>query len=173
MFEALMFVFFIEVGWIPDQAIYVPKSEYFVEDIFYCDMDAYVQVSIFWVQVGMTLYAWPMDSMSPPLPSFFPARIDFRGAIGITYSILTIGLRHFCSRSIAPYGRVTDPVDGFYDEIFLRLEGKIHSTHEIEYHSPGMNDEREIIEEAIHEVFIFFSEFPSLLELYGEKYCLY
>ncbi len=125
MLEALMFVFFVEVGWIPEQEIYIPDSRYLTENIYYCDMDAYVQVSIIWVQVGMKLYGWPIGSDYPL--SFFPARIDFRASAGLTYGIVTIGIRHFCSRSIALYGRVTDPVDGFYDEIFLRLEAEIGS----------------------------------------------
>ncbi len=123
MLEMLTFIFFVEVGWVPEQEIWVPESQYIAEDIFYVDMDAYFQWSVLWMRTGMKLYGWPMKELSAF--SFFPARIDFRGAFGITYNIFTVGIRHSCSRSIAPYGRVTDPVDGYYNEVFLRLEAKI------------------------------------------------
>jgi len=70
------------------------------------------------------------------------------------------------------YCYITEIPDFQYFIVVLD-EGKIRETHEIEYHSSGMDIERNIIEEAIREVFTFFGEFPSLLELYGEKYCLY
>jgi len=123
MLEMLTFIFFVEVGWIPEQEVYAPKSQYLVNDVFYIDMDAYVQHSILWVQVGMKFYGWPIGHDYPL--SFYPAHIDFRAAIGLTYNIMTIGIRHLCSRPVAFHGQVADPVEGFYNEIFLRLSNEV------------------------------------------------
>jgi len=124
MLETLMFVFFVEVGWIPEQGVIMPERREVIGNIMYLDMDAYIQYSVLWVQFGMKTYSWFYEWESL-IPVYWPARTDFRMAIGFTFGILTVGLRHLCSHSIDPYGRITDPVDGFYDEIFLKLKGKV------------------------------------------------
>ncbi len=71
------------------------------------------------------------------------------------------------------YCYITEMPNFQYFIVVFNDKGEIHGTHEIEYHSPGMNYEREIIEEAIREVFTFFGQHPNLLKLYSEKYCLH
>jgi len=122
MLELLTFTFFMEVGWVPDQGVILPESEQMVEDVFYLDMDAHVQFSVLWVRAGMKTYSWPAG-LGTAAPEYWPARTDFRFAYGLTYSVLTIGMRHLCSHSLDLYGRITDPVDGWYNEIFYRMEG--------------------------------------------------
>ncbi len=124
MLEVLTFAFFVEVGWIPDQGVILPESDQGIENLFYLDMDAYVQWWILWIRGGMKTYSWPAG-WGTGVPCYWPARIDYRFSFGLTYSILTVGLRHLCSHSVNPYGRITDPVDGWYDEIFFRIEAEV------------------------------------------------
>ncbi len=124
MLELLVFSFFMEVGWIPDQGVILPESTECVEDVFYLDMDALVRCGILWIRAGMKTYSWPAGR-NGAMPSYWPARVDYRFSVGLTCSILTVGLRHLCSHSLDPYGRITDPVDGWYDEIYVRLDGAI------------------------------------------------
>jgi len=127
MLEVLMFTFFMEIGWIPDQGVVLPESMQYSEHVFYVDMDARVQWWVLWIRGGMKTYSWH-SGFGTAAPEFWPARTDFRFAYGLTYSVFTVGLRHLCSHSVDPYGRITDPVDGWYNEIFLRLEGKVGGT---------------------------------------------
>ncbi len=120
MLEALVFTFFIELGWIPDQGIYVPESEARVEDIWYLDMDAYIEWRFIWLQVGMKTYSWPVG-WGGVMPSFWPARTDYRVSFGLVVGPVRVGIRHLCSHSVDPFQRITDGVDGFYNEIFLRV----------------------------------------------------
>jgi len=124
MLELLVFSFFMEVGWIPDQGVVLPERVEYVEDVFYLDMDAHVQFSILWIRAGMKVYSWPVG-WDRAIPSFWPARTDYRFSAGLAFGIITVGLRHLCSHSVDAYGRITDPVDGFYDELFVRLEGTV------------------------------------------------
>lgn len=124
MLEMITFIFFVEVGWIPDQGIYVPETKTQTENMLYLDMDAYIQWSVLWLQFGMKTYSW-FHEWESLIPIYWPARTDFRMAIGITFGILTVGLRHLCSHSVDPFNRITDPVDGFYNEVFLRLSNEI------------------------------------------------
>lgn len=71
------------------------------------------------------------------------------------------------------YCYITEIPNFSYFIVVFNDKGEIHSTHEVEYYSPGMEYEREVIEEAIREVFVFFGQHPNLLKLYSEKYCLY
>lgn len=122
MLEALIFTFFLELGWIPDQGLYLPESQMEVRNVYYVDLDATVRYLVFWLQLGMKNYSWPSGWTAAGL-SFWPARTDYRCSFGLTYGLLTIGLRHLCSHTVDPYRRVTDGVDGWYDELFLRITG--------------------------------------------------
>jgi len=123
MLEALMFIFYLEVGYIPDQGIYVPECKARVESIWYLDMDAYIEWHFIWLSVGMKTYSWA-SGWGGSMPSFWPARIDYRCSFGLVAGPVRIGIRHLCSHSVDPYRRITDGVDGFYDEIFLRISNK-------------------------------------------------
>jgi len=123
MLEALTFAFFIEIGWIPNERAIMPESRYSIEDVFYIDTEAYLQYSVIWICIGMKVYSWPR-SWDTITPNFSPARIDFRSSLGLAYSLFTIGLRYFCAHSVDPYQRITDGIDGYYNEIFFRIAYK-------------------------------------------------
>ena len=120
---ALIFTFYLEVGWIPSQDILVPESEMAVEDVFYFDMNGYLEWHFLWLEAGMKAYSWPVGWESA-MPDFWPARIDYRCALGFLIGPVRAGIRHLCSHSVDPYNRITDGVDGSYDEIFLRISNE-------------------------------------------------
>jgi len=99
----------------------MPESSEQVDNVFYLDLDACMQISIVWLQVGMKTYSWP-HGWGIAMPEHWPARIDYRCSCGLTYGLFTLGLRHLCSHSVDPLGRITDGVDGSYNELFLRVE---------------------------------------------------
>ena len=123
MLEALVFTFFIELGWIPDQGIILPETETYINDIYYVEFNSYFQYSIIWAQVGIRVYAYPWG-WEKLRPQFWPVRFDFNISTGITLGIVTIGVRHLCVHTVDSFSRVTDPLDGFYDEIFLRVSNE-------------------------------------------------
>lgn len=123
MLEALVFTFFIEIGWIPDQGIYVPECRGRVEDVWYLDMNAYLEWHFLWLETGIKTYSWP-SGWGYAMPSFWPARIDYRCSFGFILPPIRVGMRHLCSHSVDPYRRITDGVDGFYNEIFLRVSNE-------------------------------------------------
>jgi len=124
MLEALVFTFFIELGWIPNQGVMLPECEAQVEDIWYLDMNAYLEWHFLWLEAGVKIYSWP-TGWGDMMPSFWPARIDLPCGFGFLAGPIRVGMRHLCSHSADPYMRITDPVDGFFNEIFLRVGGSI------------------------------------------------
>ena len=123
MLEALVFTFFIEIGWIPDQGVIMPECEVQVEDVWYLDMNAYLEWHFLWLEAGMKTYSW-LSGWSSAMPAFYPARTDYRCAFGFLLGPVRVGLRHLCSHANDPFRRITDGVDGFYNEIFLRVSNE-------------------------------------------------
>lgn len=123
MLEALVFTFFIEIGWIPDQGIMVPECKAAVEDVWYLDMNSYLEWRFLWLEAGMKTYSWP-SGWATVAPSFWPTRIDYRCAVGFLVGPVRVGMRHLCSHSVDPFQRITDGVDGSFSEIFLRVSNE-------------------------------------------------
>ena len=71
------------------------------------------------------------------------------------------------------YCYITEIPKFTYFIVVFKEDKTIHSTHVVEYESPGMDDERRIIDTKIRELFAFFGQFPELLKLYQDKFCLY
>jgi len=65
------------------------------------------------------------------------------------------------------------PIFRYFIVAFNEHTKQIHSTQEIEYKSPSMEVERDIIEDEIKNIFVFFNNNPELGHLYNDKYCLY
>jgi len=61
----------------------------------------------------------------------------------------------------------------YYVVVFNEHDQSIHSTHEIYYEVQSMDEEREIVEGKIKEMLHFFSDYPDLMKLYQDKFCLY
>ena len=126
MLEALLFSFFLEVGYIPYDATVTPVDWTQVDSVFYTDLDATLRFHFLFVGGGMKAFVWPYGSDSIGLPAFWPYRMDYRFNAGLVVGPITVGLRHLCSHPVMPYvtwNRVTTPKDGAYTELFLRIEG--------------------------------------------------
>ena len=128
MLEAIIFLFSLEVGYIPYDQVVTYDSCFHAEDSFYVDFDATIKFHFFFVGGGFKVYAWPSGVDSVGMPSFWPHRIDSKFTAGLQFGILSIGVRHLCAHPVTPYiqrRRITDPADGAYSEFFARFEGKV------------------------------------------------
>ena len=119
MLEALVFSYFIELGWIPYDDVITYDSSCHQENSFYLAFDTELKWSFFWIGGNVKIFTWHHEGNT-----FWPNRIDFLSRLGIDVGILTIGWRHLCSHPIMPYVRITDAPDGAFTEFFIRLSNR-------------------------------------------------
>ena len=115
MIEALLFSFFIELGWVPTEAIASYDSFYSQENTFYIEFG--VDVEWYFLRIGgdIRTYAWAVG-----MPSFFPYRAEYVIYCGAEFGPIMIGWRHLCSHPVVPYGAKTMSTNATYDEFFIR-----------------------------------------------------
>ena len=116
MLEALVFSYFLELGWIPYDKVITYESTNHQENNFYMTFDSEVKWFFFWVGGNVKVYTWYHRGNN-----FWPHRIDFLSRVGIDIGIFTFGWRHICSHPIMPYERITDAPDGTFTEFYIRI----------------------------------------------------
>ena len=127
MLEAIVFLFYLEMGYIPYDQVVTYDSCFHTEHSFYVDFDVTIRFHFLFVGGGIKVYTWPSGVDSVGMPSFWPHRIDSRFTAGLQFGILSVGMRHLCVHPVTPYikrRRISDPVDGAYSEFFIRLSNK-------------------------------------------------
>lgn len=117
--EWLIFWFVLEMGYLPlnDFAIYECNNT----DIFYIDMQTRIYLWDFYVGGGIKNIICSKVHLSPN-------KITYLFQLGWNNDFIEIGFRHYCIHPIIPYmsnKKITINYEGAYEEIFIKLEGKI------------------------------------------------
>ncbi len=119
--------FALELGVVPlDTAVmYTPPSRVYEQPGFYQQFE--VETLLFRhlaLQGKVSIYEWQFQDHL----SFFPYRCGFEAGAELCFEPLRIGWRHYCTHPIAtsfPDLAYKLRWEGAYDEIYLRLEGRI------------------------------------------------
>ena len=122
----LAFAFALELGVQPFGTLraYEPLVPAANEWTFYQKAEARVYLwDLLFAEGQVEIYDWRDRDLS-----FWPDRAGFEVGAGLRWKILEIGFRHYCTHPIIP--RFSIPAsnwrwEGGYEEIYLRLEGKI------------------------------------------------
>ena len=127
MLEILSFLFFVEVGYMPQSQVLTYIAPYCEEAVntgqqFYTELGATVFAwDILYVGGSVRTHVWPVGG-----GSFWPHKADYLFRLGVKLGIVEIGFRHTCKHAVTPFQRenlVT--VDEVHEEIFIRFEGKV------------------------------------------------
>lgn len=125
----LAFIFALELGIAPniDVLQYQPAALVTSEwEIGYTQLEAEIQLfDLLFAGGGVRTYIIPGSSGH----SFSPNTTIYDFSTGFRRGPLEIGLRHRCFHPTVPYlpvfGQKITGLEGSYDEIYVRLEGKI------------------------------------------------
>jgi len=121
----LLFIFALEAGIIPTDifVIYQVSHEEIHDQSIYIQFEAEIELfKILFVGGSIRTYAWKeIENIS-----FWPWRDGYLFNAGLRYKILELGFRHYCTHPIIPYQYPAQMNwEGAYEEIYLRVEGKI------------------------------------------------
>ena len=122
MMTALLFLFFLEFGFLPSGTMVQYEQPAFVqfEGDLYTDLGALVSLYGFYIGGGVKTYMWRDKGEL----SFWPHLADYRFLAGFKYGIVEIGFRHYCIHPVVPMLAWTQPAqiwEGAYDEVFIRV----------------------------------------------------
>lgn len=126
----LLFMFMLEVGFLPQGDLVMYNSEtiaevYPVQWLGYTDLGMEIQLgNILFVGGGVKtmLFAHPSDVLNV---GFFPYGAQYRVNAGIRFRGVEVGFRHYCIHPVMPWvGIVKDyePTwEGWYEEVYFRV----------------------------------------------------
>lgn len=128
--EWVMFWFALECGMIPNNAMAMCENE-FIDTVIeeyslYADIDTKIYLfEIFYLGSGIKTVIWQLDSSK----LFYLDKTYFNFNVGIEWESVTIGFRHYVKHPIMRYIIYFDNHSiewgKGYEEIFIKLEGKI------------------------------------------------
>lgn len=122
----LAFVFALELGLLPNYGfvMYQPDPEYVIDQhALYTDLEASVEAGGFYLGGAMRCYFWAHRNDY----GFSPFQMTYRFDAGWRNDRLNIGFRHYCMHPVVPWSSHMPEKnwEGAYEELFIRLEGKI------------------------------------------------
>ena len=127
MLEILTFVFFVELGYMPQSQVYTYTEQ---QEIIDSSKQLYTELGIrmylwdtFYVGGAVKTHMWIAG-----FGNFFPHKTDYLFEFGVIWGVLEIGFRHWCKHPVVPYLHQMgnfDTVDEVHETIFIRMEGKI------------------------------------------------
>lgn len=123
--KALMFLFSLELGFLPMGTIVQYEQPAFVQfdGSFYTDLGAAVFLYGFYIGGGVKTYMWKDQGEL----SFWPHMADYRVLSGFRWNIFEIGWRHYCIHPVVPMLALTRPQQIWemaYDEVFVRISNE-------------------------------------------------
>ncbi len=125
----LVFMFALEFGLVPQAGVlmYEPEEVLFMEGALYTELEAEVLLfNVLFAGGGVRTYIMPSDknyTFSPNTTVY-----DFGAGLRLKKDTLEIGWRHRCFHPTIPYlpifGQEIKGMEGSYDEIYFRIEGR-------------------------------------------------
>jgi len=122
----LMFLYFLEIGYMPFDAVIEPNAKVIEHEILYAHFGAEVKWLLFFAGgeiKSFVNYAGIADISG--MPNFAPYRIDYTVNAGVEYKFIRAGFRAFCSHPITPFGDDRWKTDSSNLELYMRFSGKI------------------------------------------------
>lgn len=122
--EWLFLLIALEFGYIPTGHVTMFEQDrgYSTKETFYGQLDAEIQMDIFYVGASIKTFMKPKSGKH----AFSPERVDYWFRLGMRYKSIEIGFRHLCVHPIVyTYIDVAKPLwGGVYEEVFIRLSNE-------------------------------------------------
>jgi hypothetical protein len=123
----LALVFALEIGILPNNGwiMYDPFEELLPAPEFYQQLETR---AVLWDHLFIGGQIRIYDWLTKGELNFWPSHASFLWEGGLSFGMLELGWRHFCTHPILPYLEYIprgNRIEGGYDEVYLRLEGKI------------------------------------------------
>jgi hypothetical protein len=123
----LALAFALEIGTLPSGGFVLYEAPDFInaKGSYYIDFQAEIVAwDLLYISGGIKTYIWDQGGEW----TFWPHSTLYNVGAGLRLGLLTVGWRHFCAHPVTPYSILYDPQlqgEGSWDEIFVRMEGKI------------------------------------------------